>query len=181
MPKVGFRYLVFAKKTANGYTDGFRGGKAVQGSATPNNFDVKFFGDDALAEEETGTSSYALSLEMGDLPLVALDVLFGHTVEGENVIYSADDKANEVGTGYYVTRVKGGVRYYDAYWYYNVKYTEPTESYTTKGETVTFNGDTIAGTASVNENRRFRERETFETDAAAEAWLNTKAGIVISG
>ena len=181
MPKIGMRYPIIAKNTAGVYSDAFKCGKAVQGSATPTTYNVKFYADDALAENATGVSDWQLSLEVSDLPITALTVLFGHQVSDGVVGYDIDDQANYVGVGFYVAKMKDNVTSYDAYWYYKVKFTEPTDSFTTQGETVSFSGDSIQGTASVNDSRKFREMKNFATTAAAESWLNTKANYVISG
>ena len=180
MPKIGFRYPIIAKKGASGYTDAFVCGKAVQGSATPTAYNVKFYADDALAENATGVSDWAISLDVSDLPIKALEVLYGHQVSDGKVIYSVDDTPNDVGTGFYVVKQQNGVKSYVAEWFFKVRFTEPTETYTTQGETVTFNSDSINGTASVNEDRQFKIQKSFDTPEAAEAWLNTQANYVVS-
>ena len=164
MPKIGFRYPIIAKKGASGYTDAFICGKAVQGSATPTTYNVKFYADDALAENAAGVSDWAISLDVSDLPITALTVLYGHQVSDGKVIYSVDDDPNDVGVGFYVVKQQNGVKSYVAEWFFKVKFTEPTESYTTQGETVTFNSDSINGTASVNEDRQFKIQKSFDFD-----------------
>ena len=180
MPKIGMRYPIIAKNTGGAYSDAFVCGKAVQGSATPTTYNVKYYADDALAENATGVSDWALSLEVSDLPITALTVIYGHTVTDGKVVYSVDDVPNYVGVGFYVARMKNGVTSYDAHWFYKVKFTEPTDSFTTQGETVTFNGDSISGTASVNDDRQFKATKNFSTPEEAEAWLNTQANYEVS-
>lgn len=180
MPKIGMRYPIIAKRGESGYTDAFRCGKAVQGSATPSTYDVKFYADDALAENATGISDWQISLDVSDLPAVAANVLFGHTVSEGEIIRKTDDQSNYVGVGFYVPRMKDGATTYDAYWFYKVKFTEPTQSFTTKGETITFNGDSISGTASSDDSKRFNTSKTFATPEEAENWLNTQANYEVS-
>lgn len=182
MAFIGMAYPVIAKNTSGVFSDAFVCGKATQGSLTPTTYNVKFYGDDALAENATGTTDWAISLGLTTLPIGAMDVLFGHTVDAVNktVTVASTDQANAVGVGFYATEMVDGVASYIAYWFPNVKFTESTDSFTTKGETVTFAGSTINGTAGVDASNVFKYTKTFTTIAAAEAWLNEKAGLEIS-
>jgi phi13 family phage major tail protein len=182
MAFIGMLHPVVAKNTNGVYSDGFVCGKATQGSVTPTTYDVKFYGDDALAEQEAGVSDYAISLGLTTLPVKALNVMFGHTVNESTheVTYATTDAANYTGVGFCVVRIENGVKSYDAHWFYKVEFTEPTDSYTTKGETVTFSGPTINGTAGPNGEKKFREMKTFDSESAATSWLDTQAGITVS-
>lgn len=180
MPKIGMRYPIIAKKGTSGYTDAFICGKAVQGSATPTTYDVKFYADDALAENATGISDWQISLDVSDLPSAAATVLFGHTVSDGEIIRKTDDQSNYVGVGFYVARMTNGAVSYDAFWFPKVKFTEPTLNAATQGETITFNADSISGTASADDSKTFNITKTFASTAAAENWLNTQANYAVS-
>ena len=99
---------------------------------------------------------------------------------GTEVVRKTDDQSNYVGVGFFVPVQKSGVVSYDAYWFYKVKFTEPTQSFTTRGETITFNGDSLSGTASADDSGRFNISKNFDTVEAAKTWLNTQAGYEVS-
>lgn len=79
-------------------------------------------------------------------------------------------------------RVKNGVTSYQAVWYHKAQFGETTENAQTKGQTIEWQTPTLTGRImGVNDNAdgkiRFRRRATFDTAAAAMAWLDAKAGI----
>ena len=95
----------------------------------------------------------------------------------ESVSVSIDDIAPFGGLGFYRRRKKNGVLSFDAIWLHKAQFSEPTTNGATKADTVTFQTRTIEGTAYPDSDGVIKEEAIFETEAAAKAWLDTKASI----
>lgn len=190
MAHIGLKYPVFLP---NGAEAGFVIGKAINYTGTPSNADVTLYADDGIAETDKSITNEGLSLEADDISLKVYADLLGHThvdaVEGdstanpptagtpESVSVSIDDIAPFGGLGFYRRRKKNGVLSFDAIWLHKVQFAEPTTNGATKADTVTFQTRTIEGTAYPDDNGVVKEEAIFTTEAAAKAWLDTKASI----
>lgn len=193
MAHIGLKYPVFAPITAETdagaitYGDGFVVGKAINYTGTPSNADVVLYADDGVAESDKSITNEGVSLEADDLSLKVYADLLGHTYTAEvttqgseapeSVAVSIDDVAPYGGLGFYRRRKKNGVLSFDAIWLHKVQFAEPTTNGATKADTVTFQTRTIEGTAYPTNAGAMKEEAIFTTEAAAKAWINTKAGI----
>lgn len=93
------------------------------------------------------------------------------------VLYKTGDSSNYVGFGVYVEEIISGVKSYTAIWMNKVKFSQSAESYSTKGDSVEFKTPTVEGEALGLSNTEWREVKVFATEAEAQTYLNTKAGI----
>lgn len=193
MAHIGLKYPVFApisNETDAGvitYGTGFVVGKAINYTGTPSNADVVLYADDGVAESDKSITNEGVSLEADDLTLKVYADLLGHTYTAESttqgseapesVAVNIDDVAPYGGLGFYRRRKKNGVLSFDAIWLHKVQFAEPTTNGATKAETVTFQTRTIEGTAYPTNAGAMKEEAIFTTEAAAKAWINTKAGI----
>lgn len=66
---------------------------------------------------------------------------------------------------------------YTACWIYKVKFAEGEDSYTTRGENITFNSQKFSGTAVGAKDKTWRDIQQFDTEDEALAWLKEKACI----
>lgn len=195
MAFIGMRHVVAAKiatetpGAALTYSAGMVVGKAIQGNLTWDRNDNPLYADDAIAENDNGATGGSIELVTDDL----LDTVRAYLLGDEAISVgtgtsatteyeSTDEPAPYVGFGYMRVRVKNGVTSYQAVWYHKAQFGETTENAQTKGQTIEWQTPTLTGRImGVNDNAdgqiRFRRRATFETAAAAIAWLDAKAGI----
>lgn len=195
MAFIGMRHVVAAKiatetpGAALTYSAGMVVGKAIQGNLTWDRNDNPLYADDAIAENDNGATGGSIGLVTDDL----LDTVRAYLLGDEAISVgtgtsatteyeSTDEPAPYVGFGYMRVRVKNGVTSYQAVWYHKAQFGETSENAQTKGQTIEWQTPTLTGRImGVNDNAdgqiRFRRRATFETAAAAIAWLDDKAGI----
>lgn len=195
MAFIGMRHVVAAKIAAETpgsaltYSAGMVVGKAIQGNLTWDRNDNPLYADDAIAENDNGATGGSIELITDDL----LDTVRAYLLGDEAITVgtgtsatteyeSTEDPAPYVGFGYMRVRVKGGETSYQAVWYHKAQFGESNENAQTKGQTIEWQTPTLTGKImGVNDNAsgqiRFRRRATFETAAAAIAWLDNKAGI----
>lgn len=195
MAFIGMRHVVAATiatetpGAALTYNAGMVVGKAIQGNLTWDRNDNPLYADDAIAENDNGATGGSIELVTDDL----LDTVRAYLLGDEAVSVgtgtsatteyeSTEEPAPYVGFGYMRVRVKNGVTSYQAVWYHKAQFGEATENAQTKGQTIEWQTPTLTGRImGVNDNAngtiRFRRRATFDTAAAATAWLDEKAGI----
>ena len=195
MAFIGMKYVVAAQidtETAGSavtYKTGFVVGKAISGNLTWDRNDNPLYADDAIAENDNSVLGGNLEIGVDDLADTVRNKLLG---EKEVSVTSGNDTSTEyetddaaapyVGIGYMRVRRKAGVTTYQAVWFHKVQFSEESEEAATKGESIEWQTPTINGKIMSVQNdsslaNNFRRRATFDTEAAAKAWLNTKAGI----
>ncbi len=187
MAKKGIRYAVFGKynETTSGgsttieYTEGKYLSPVAGFTGTPNNSNVKDYGDDKCVEVANETTGASLSVELTNDDLDIFTFLLGHTVDavGEHVIYDVDDVAPYVGVG---AIGKSGSKW-RAKFYTKVLFAEPTDENTTKQESTTFGHITLEGDAVPDANGTWKIEKEFSSESAAKDWLNTQAGVGAGG
>lgn len=67
--------------------------------------------------------------------------------------------------------------YIPACWIYKVRFSEGENSYTTRGENITFNSQKFTGTAVGAKGKVWQDTQQFDTEDEALAWLKEKACI----
>ena len=161
------------------YSEGFQCGKAVGSEITPNYNEGSLYGDNELAEYVKEFKDADVTLTVTELPLSAGKVMFGHTVseEDKSITYATGDNANYVGYGFCVQEIKDGVVSYPAVWLPKVKFGDPAESFTTKGDSITFGTPQVSGKAAPDSTGNWRYKQTFDSEDKAITWLKGKANI----
>ncbi len=184
MAYYGLAYPTISKlnlSTGN-YTNGFRLGKAVSLNLTISENEAPVYGDNILAEYVKEFKEGNIALGITTLPVPAYSTVFGHEVTTEetsiNIVDKSNDLANYVGVGLVKYEMVDGVRKYIAIWIYKVLFSESGETATTSGENISFQTPTINGTISVLPDKRWRERRIYDSEAAAQAWIDSKANII---
>lgn len=160
------------------YTQPFYCGKAVSLNVTPNYNETKLFADNILDEYVKDFKDGTISLGTDRIPSIANTVMFGHTIDSESgeVTYNANDSANYVGVGFYVDELVDGVRKYVATVIYKCKFTESSDDYTTKGDSIEFKTPTLEGAISALDDGVWKKSKSFTSIVDAEAWLETVLG-----
>lgn len=188
MPNFGLSKPWIAKlNTQTGkYSDAFQCGRAVNTTVTPNYNQGSMFADDQQTEDVTEFKNASVTLGVDTLPIKAAEVMFGHTVTEEGQETSkVSDSGSYVGYGFITTEVTDGVKKYRACLVKKVKFTESEESYTTKGDSITFSNPTLSGTAMAigvgdsPEDWRIKSPK-FDTSKQADTWIQTQLGVSAS-
>ena len=189
MGKIGLKYPVYAAATEAGAEITYSGGavlaKAIMANVAINTNDVKLYADDVIAESDHSFSSGTVSFTVDDLGNAAQVALLGYT-EGSTIDASlgtkelkagGTDSPAYVGFGFYGKKVVSGVSKWRAIWLKKVQFKEPADEMKTKGETVEFGTTNLEGTVMVAADGYWKEEATFDTEAEAVSYLNTKSGI----
>lgn len=105
--------------------------------------------------------------------------MFGHKIgesEKKTVDYNVDDQNNYVGMAWITQEIVDGVRAFTGNFLYKVKFSEPSEDYATKGESIEYKTPSISGRAMANDEGNWKSVEVFQTEKEAMDWINTKFG-----
>lgn len=171
-------------------------GRAIQLVDTPTVARVSLYADDIEAENSGGVSSRTLALGTSTVPTSCAKEMFGITVDtvsgsgnpSETVTYSEDADGEYLGFSIIRGEVVDGVKKFILNFYPKVKFEQPAETYTTKGETLSFGTHTINGKAVSDslmldsEGRAVNKKEfIFSTAAAAIAYQKSLGTLVDGG
>lgn len=177
MAKIGlnsFRYGILTEATDGtpSYAGAVTPAKAISCSVEITNNEAKLYADDSLAESDTSFSSGTVTMGIDNEDQVTMAALLGHTVaETGEMVRRVDDTAPYVGFGRIIVKMVGGAYKYKVEFLYKVKFSEPNQSDTTKGENVAFATSEISGLVSALANGKWSETKTFDTKAAALTYL----------
>lgn len=193
MAFIGMRRPVYALVSA--YTEGsaitYGTGEVIaparRASITYEREDNPFYGDDVEQENDVGLNGYTIELETTALPIATRAALLGEvpvTGTGTTVTEYQATSANSpyVGFGFIRVLMVGGVKKYEAFWFYRLRFSLSSEEANTKEKSISWGAPTLSGTGtavyldSTGEPAYFAHNE-FATLAAANTWLNTKANI----
>ena len=177
MAYVGLRKPIIAQLKSDGtYDDPFAFGKAIGLQVTPNYAEGSLYADDGQAEYDKEFSYAEVALNTSTIPIVAHEKMFGHTVTEKNVKFNGDDQNNDVGLGWISVEKVNGVRSFIGNFLDKVKFSEPSEDYATRGESIEYKTPSITGRASAVDGGGWKETETFATEAEAKNWIYGKFG-----
>lgn len=184
MAKVGLNNFRYAKLTegADGtpsYDGAKKPAKAVSCTVNITNNSAMLYADDVLAESDTSFQSGTVNMGIDDEDLETMATLLGHTYSNSEIIRSANDVAPYVGLGRVVTKMVGGVYKYKVEFLYKVKFSEPSQSDNTKGESLEFGTSEIEGMVSALANGKWSVAKTFDSHDSAIAYLEGLMGASI--
>lgn len=180
MAYIGLRkpYVSKFNRETKVYSDGFRYADAISVNITPNYTEASLYGDDVQTEYDKEFINAAVSFGSTHTPIEAASTMFGHTVNGNNVKYKTTDEANYVGLGFTAPEKIDGVKKYVALVLLCAKFTDPGDDFATKGNQIEYKTPTINGLAiAADDAGNWKETETFDTEAAAEAFVCNKLNI----
>lgn len=176
MAKIGlknFLYGILTEETDGTATYGVaqKPAKAISCKVDISNNDAKLYADDALAESDTTFQSGTITLGIDDEDDVTIATLLGHQISSGEVVRNATDIAPYVGLGRIITKIVGGVYKYKVEFLKKVKFSEPSQDNTTKGENVSFGTSELSGQVSALANGDWSATKTFNTMEEAQAYL----------
>lgn len=151
-------------------------GKAISAKVDVSTNDATLYADDALAESDNSFQSAKVTLGVADDDMTIFAEILGHKVaeSGGEMVRSAEDAAPWVGLGRVVTKMVGGKYVYKGEFLYKVKFSEPSQEDSTKGESVDFSTPEIEGTAATLANGDWSAAQVFDTKAKAVEWVKGK-------
>lgn len=188
MARIGLKGLTYAKVASGG--DGtavsYTGGKQkadlmVRANVRYERDKAKQYADDHAVESVNGITGGSVELETASLPDEVISDFMGYTLtQGEMVV--TDEEAPYLGIGYYTKEIFHGVKSFKSYWFFKTQPGMTEDSAETKGQSTTFqNSNITADLLGVVQSEggavEFQATKTHTTEAAAIAWLKTKAGI----
>lgn len=166
MARIGLNNLWYAKLTESGNTFTYGGalsfGKAVSCNVSVSNNSASLYADDVLAESDTSFQSGTVTLGVDDDRETTFADVLGHTVTaGGEVVRNSGDVAPYVGLARIVVKMVNNVKVYKAEIIYKVKFGEPSQEDTTRGESVEFKTPEIEGQISTLNNGAWSTSKTF--------------------
>jgi len=178
MAKIGLRNFYYSVATegtggAITYAGPTKPGKAISASFEPNTSDATLYADDAIAERDSSVNGGTLTIGIDRYDNETASALLGHDLTENIETSNTDDIAPKVGIAYIVPLLVDNERKYRVSFYPLVTFSEPSESADTKGETTEFGTYELEGTVLPDASGDYRKRQTFDTVAAADAWIAT--------
>ena len=186
-PNVGMMYPVWAPLVSHtpGSMPSYGTGRVLQEARncniTKTYADNPLYGDDHIVDDDNGLLALAASFESTGLTDEDRVALFGEKPVFVGGITCQAEGSNETpygGFGYIRKMRDHGVKKFEAWIILCIKYQEENQTTTTKEGQIVWNTPTLNGRARDLEidssgETQFRVHYTFETPAAAKAWLNT--------
>lgn len=150
-------------------------GKAINCSVNISNNSANLYADNGLAETDTSFQSGTVSMEIDNSDITTQANLLGHSIDSGTgaMTRNVNDVAPYVGFGRIVTQMVNGTYKYTVRFLYKVKFSEPSQEDTTKGESVEFGTSTIEGVVSTLANGKWSTEATFDTKTEAQTYLNS--------
>lgn len=178
MAKIGLNNFWYGTLTegANGaatYGTATTPGKAVSCSVEVENNDASLYADDALAESDTSFAGGTVTMGIDREDQETMANLLGHTVSDGVMTRTANDVAPYVGLGRVVTIMRDNTLKYKVEFLCKVKFSEPSQDDTTKGESVEFNTYELEGAIAAlgDTDGTWSKTQVFNDKASAVSYL----------
>lgn len=181
MAKIGlnnFRFgiLTEAEDGTPSYGGAHKPAKAVSCNVSVTNNEAKLYADDALAESDTSFAGGSVTMGIDEDDDETMATLLGHAFVNGEMVRNSNDTAPYVGLGRVITKMVNGQYKYKAEFLYKVKFSEPSQENSTKGESLEFGTTEIEGTVNALANGDWSKTETFATKADAISYIETLLG-----
>ena len=187
-PNVGMMYPVFAPLTS--HTDGsmpvYGTGVVIQEARnctiTKTYNENPLYGDDRIVDDDNGLQALTASFEPTGLSDADRVLLFGEKVAqvttGVTGQWEGDNATPYGGFGYIRKMRDNGVKKFEAWIILKIKFTEDSQATRTKEGSISWGTPTLNGRAAGlyidnTDEIKWRVHYTFDTIAAAKAWINT--------
>ena len=189
-PNTGMRHPVWAPLQS--HTDGseptYGAGRVIQEAIEATitfNADTSngLYGDDVLVDMDDGITGYTVSFNPTGLKDADRAAILGEEVTTGSAYEITDAGSPWGGFGFFrVMRDENRTRYYEAWWCRKIKFREPSQTTRTKEGSVQWRTPTLEGTGAGlivdgGEKIKYIKHKTFETAAAAKAWLDGLANV----
>lgn len=153
--------------------------KAVSLEITPNYSEGTLYADDGQAEYDKEFKDADITLGTDTIPVSMQGIMFGHTVSESDstVTHNSGDQAPYVGMGIVEVQKVNDVKTFVAAFLPRVKFSEPSESFETKGDSITYKTPSISGKAFADDEGIWKKTCQCTTEEAAIAWIKTQFGV----
>ena len=174
MAKIGlnnFKYSVLDE------TEKYNGakslGKAVDCKVAIENYTAELYADDTLAESDYTFKKGTITLTIDEDDDTVFAELLGHKVDVETkeMVRKDTDVAPYVGVGRILTKVVNGVYKYKVEFLPKVKFSEPAQEETTKGDNIEFKTPSIEGVVQKLADGTWSKTKTFTDKTEAITYL----------
>lgn len=186
MANIGHKLIkmcTFTETEANGVITetlaaGFSLAKPVKTGLNINFSETPLYAGDTLAENAKEFVDGTVTHELSDLSDDEYAKTTGASIStGGEVTDSGEDVRPFIREGWISTRMKNNVKSYRVVVLRKVQFTPEAEEYETKGKSTAFKTPSIKGTVMLDKDGNWRNKQTFDTEAAAIAYLDSKVNI----
>jgi hypothetical protein len=162
-------------------------GPAVSAQVSFDIADNPDYGDDVIVDNDKGINGYSVVLETNDIAKAARAACLGWKAISSGTPAAVthyevtDSEPPEGGLSFIRVKMFKEVRSYEAFFFHALEFSSGGENASTKQKQITWNHPTMNGTGkgvyidSTGDAHYFNWME-FETQAAAEAWINAQGG-----
>ncbi len=175
MATIGLRDLYRAPITVGEegketYGTPVRMAKAISAELSVEVAEASLYADDGVDEAAKEFVSGELTLNVNDLPPAELAALLGQTQDEDKVVYAGEsDEPPYMAIGFRAKKSDGTYKYI---WLYKVKFSIPSETYNTKGDSIEFATPEIVGQIIKRPDGLWKAEHVAKPDeAAAKAWF----------
>lgn len=180
MAYIGLRKpIIGLRKSKGSYETPYAFGKAIGITVTPNYAEGSLYADDIQSEYDKEFVSAETTLNTDTIPSEARESVFGHKMNETEVEFAADDESNFVGVGWISVEKNDGKKSYTGNFIPKVKYAEPSEEYTTKGENIEYKTPSITGRVLAEDDGKWKYVKNFPTEKEALGYVYGKFGAVL--
>ena len=163
-------------------------GPAVSANVSFDVADNPDYGDDVIIDNDTGINGYSIALEVNDITAAGRAACLGwkkvmSTVTTTDVDHyeANDDAPPEGGLAYIRVKMFKGVKKYEAFFFHCLQCSSGGENASTKQKQITWNHPTINASGigvyiDQTGKARYFDWMEFETESAAQTWINGKFG-----
>ena len=177
MAEFGAKYPCFCR---SGASAGVVLGKLVAANLTVTLASGELYADDALDEQLSEFASGSIAMETNYLTDDNAEEIFGCDVTDGLVTYNVGDTAPAGGLGYIKSLMRNKTKYYKGFYYPVARAALGNDNAQTKGSSITFATAQTTFTIMADDNGDWRKTKTFDTEAAAKAWLQGLCHITVA-
>ena len=178
MAKIGLNNFKYSKLTESDGVASYDGakvlGKAIDCKVAIEKYEAELYADDGLAESDYSFKKGTITLTIDEDDDTVFAELLGHEVDEEQgeMVRKDTDVAPYVGVGRILTKIVNGVYKYKVEFLPKVKFSEPEQEETTKGDSIEFKTPSIEGTVVKLADGTWSKAKTFTDKAEAVAYLD---------
>lgn len=158
-------------------------GGAIESKVSLNIAEAELYADDVLAEKVSEFTKGTITLGIDEDDDAIFGPLLGESTEeykangssNATTVYnsSSEDSPLYVGFGQVVPKMKNNTKLYKVEWFPKVSFKPYVTDKKTKGDSIEFTTPSVEGTVFTNKNKLWRKRATFDTEAEANAFLDS--------
>ena len=176
MAKIGlnnFRYSILDESTET-YNGAKSLGKAIECKVSIEKYEAELYADDGLAESDNTFKKGTVTLTTDEDDDNIFSELLGHEISEDGEMVRKDtDIAPYVGVGRILTKVVNGAYKYKVEFLPKVKFSEPEQEESTKGDSIEFKTPNIEGTVSKMKDGTWSKAKTFDNKEDAISYLES--------